>query len=459
MPLKLFNTLSRKIEPFQPLNPPHVGFYACGPTVYDRAHIGNLRTYIFEDILHRILRHEGFDVDFIMNITDVGHLTSDADEGEDKLEKGANREHLSVWEVSEKYTNFFKQDLRSLNIWEPDQWLKATDYIKQQIELIEELAGKGFTYKISDGIYFDTSKFKNYGWLARLKVEGQKEGARVGVNKEKRNPSDFALWKFSPKGQKRQMEWESPWGVGFPGWHIECSAMSMAALGNTIDIHTGGVDHLPVHHTNEIAQSEAATGKPFVRYWLHGEFLLIDNGKMAKSIGNTYTLDTLKEKSFSPLAFRYYCLGTHYRAKLNFTWEGMKAAQNAFEQLQDRVREMPDDIKAKCEKDEEKFFEAIRDDLNVPQALAVVWDMLKSKQSAGAKKSSLLVMDEILGLGLKHIMKLQLKIPKDIDALILRREVARKSKDWKQSDELRKQIEEAGFTLKDTASGQIVEGK
>lgn len=457
MPLKLFNTLSRKIEEFQPIHPPKIGFYACGPTVYDRAHIGNLRSYIFEDVLRRTLIHDGHKVRFVMNITDVGHLTSDADEGEDKLEKGAKREHISVWEVAEKYTKLFKQDLQTLNIEEPDEWLKATDNIKEQIELIKKLETKGFTYKTSDGIYYDTSKFPKYGELARLNLKGQKEGARVEVNNEKRNSTDFALWKFSPKDQKRQMEWESPWGIGFPGWHIECSAMSMKALGESFDIHTGGVDHIPVHHTNEIAQSQGATGKPFVKYWLHGEFLQIDGGKMAKSAGNFYTLDILKEKGFSPMAYRYLVLGAHYRTKLNFTFEALKASQNAYEELVNQVANMADKPKIGCGEIENKFFEAIDNDLNTAQALAVMWEMLKSQNPDSAKKASLFKMDEILGLGLKEIKSI--KIPKIIQKLVEARETARKNKNFKLSDELRSQIFDKGFQVDDTESGPIIKLK
>lgn len=512
MALQLFNTLSRTVEAFQPLHPPKVGYYGCGPTVYDRAHVGNLRAYVFDDVLRRTLMHDGYDVTFVMNITDVGHLTSDADEGEDKLEsvynicikcyecgkitrtpfmatKSAfdtgswenikfNCEHCgtenemykigkdtklflkkyatSAWDASRKYTQLFIKDLAALNISEPDQWLKATDNIPEQIALIQKLEAKGFTYKTTDGIYYDTSKFPSYGKLARLNVAGQKEGARVETNTEKRNPSDFALWKFSPKEGQRQMEWESPWGVGFPGWHIECSAMSMKALGETFDIHTGGVDHIPVHHTNEIAQSEGATGKPFVQYWVHNEFLLVDNGKMSKSLGNFYTLDTLKERGFSPLAYRYYCLGAHYRSKLNFTWEGMQAAQTALDDLVSRVAAMPNEPKIGCAEYEQKFFEAVDNDLNTPQALAVVWGLLKSDYPDHAKKTSLLKMDEVLGLGLATAKREAVDVPVDVQVLVDERAEARQAKDWEKSDELRRQIEAAGFSVKDTTNGQVI---
>jgi len=394
-----------------------------------------------------------------MNITDVGHLTSDADEGEDKLEKGAKREKLSVWDVAEKYTQLFKQDLAALNISEPDVWLKATGTIPEQITLIQKLETKGFTYKTSDGIYFNTSKFPTYGALARLNLEGQKEGARVEVNEEKHNPSDFALWKFSHKDEKRQMEWESPWGVGFPGWAIECSAMSMKALGETFDIHTGGVDHIPVHHTNEIAQSEGATGKPFVKYWVHNEFLLVDGGKMSKSLGNAYTLGDIRQKGFSPLAFRYYCLGAHYRSKLNFTWEGMQAAQTALDQLIERALALGDADGEGATEHEQKFFEAVDNDLATPQALAILWDMLKSSVPDTMKKTTLLRMDEILGLGLAQAKREAIDIPVDVQVLVDERAEARQAKDWEKSDALRKKIEEAGFSVKDTDQGQVVAQK
>lgn len=452
--LKLFNTLTRKVEEFTPIHPPKVGFYACGPTVYDRAHIGNHRANIFDDVLHRALLHEGYKVKFVMNITDVGHLVSDADEGEDKLEKGAQREKISVWDVAKKYTQLFKADLKDLNVIEPDEWLKATENIAEQIALITKLDDKALTYTTSDGVYYDTSKFPNYGKLARLNIEGQKEGARVEANKEKRNPSDFALWKFSAKGEQRQMEWESPWGIGFPGWHIECSAMSMKALGETFDIHTGGVDHIPVHHTNEIAQSEGATGKQFVKYWVHNEFLLVDDGKMAKSLGNVYTLDDLRDKGFSPLAFRYYCLGTHYRSKLNFTWEGLQASQTALDDLLTRTAAMTEPAKIGCAEYEQKFFEAVENDLNTPQALAVVWGLLKSDYPDHAKKASLLKMDEVLGLGLAQAKAEAVDVPVDVQVLIDERAEARLAKDWKKSDALRKKIEDSGFSVKDTADGQ-----
>ncbi len=357
--LKLYNTFSRKKETFKPLKDKRVGLYSCGPTVYSYQHIGNLRSYIFSDILKRVLSYDGYKVKQVMNITDVGHLTSDADEGEDKIEKAARKEGKTAKEISEYYWKVFRQDFKKLNISEPDIWCKATDHIKEQIALIKKLEEKGFTYKTGDGIYFDTSKFKDYGLLSRLKKEGLKAGKRVEM-KDKKNPTDFALWKFSEKPGLRQQEWQSPWAppgvqgkvMGFPGWHTECSAMSMKYLGEysggehcrTIDIHTGGEDHISVHHTNEIAQSEAATGKKFVNFWLHGAFLTFKGEKISKSKGGLYTISDLEEKGFSPLAYRYLCLTAHYSSKLDFSLETLKASQNALEKLYQRIKEIKSQI-------------------------------------------------------------------------------------------------------------------
>ncbi|MDP3964651.1 MAG: cysteine--tRNA ligase [bacterium] len=452
MPLTLYNTLSREKEVFIPIDKDLVSFYACGPTVYNYAHIGNLRTYIFEDIVRRALQYNGFSVRHVMNITDVGHLTDDADAGEDKVEVEAQKSGKSANDIAEFYTNAFKKDLADLNILEPVTWPKATEQINEQITLIQKLEDKGYIYQTSDGVYFDTSKFKHYGRLARLNLKGQQEGARVVRNEEKKNPTDFALWKFSPKDQKRQMEWESPWGTGFPGWHIECSAMSMKELGETIDIHAGGIDHIPVHHTNEIAQSEAATGKKFVNYWLHGEFLLIDKGRMGKSEGNLITLETLKEKGFSPLAYRYFVLQAHYRTKLNFSWEAIEAAQSALDRLCERVSELGKPIIG-CAEYEQKFLDAINDDLNTPQALAVVWDMLKSDNPPAAKQQSIQKFDRVLGLGLDNVIHRPTLIPKTVQKLVSEREEARANNEWEEADRLRDKIEKAGFDVEDTAEG------
>ena len=344
MDLYLYNSLMRRKQQFKPVKPGAVGLYTCGPTVYNYAHIGNLRTYIFEDILKRVLVYNGYAVKHVMNITDVGHLTGDRDMGEDKMEAGAAREGKSAWDIAEFYTQSFKKDIAHLNILPPDVWVKATDTIPEQIALIETLEEKGYTYRTSDGIYFDTAKFKDYTKLSHQDLEALKEGARVERNPEKRNATDFALWKFSPQGLKRQMEWESPWGVGFPGWHLECSAMSMKFLGEQLDIHCGGTDHIDVHHTNEIAQSEAATGKPFFNFWMHGAFLIIQGGKkMAKSEGNFLTLENAFLKNdINPLVYRFASFLTHYRKPMEYSAESIEAARNGLLHLQNQVRQVAD---------------------------------------------------------------------------------------------------------------------
>lgn len=454
--LKLYNTISRKEEEFKPLKKKTVGLYTCGPTVYNYAHIGNLRTYIFEDVLKRVLLLNGYQVKHVMNITDVGHLTSDADEGDDKIEKSAEKENKTVWEIAEHYTKAFKHNMADLNLSEPDIWCKATDHIKEQISWVKKLEKKGFTYQTSDGIYFDTSKFPEYGKLTGQKLDELKEGARVEKNPEKKNASDFALWKFSPKDTKRQMEWDSPWGTGFPGWALECSVMAQKYLGTTIDIHCGGIDHIPVHHTNEIAQAEAVTGKPFVNYWLHGEFLVIGKDeRMGKSEGNFITLQTVIKKGFNPLAYRYFALGTHYRKRLAFSWEALQGAQNALNKLYNTIAGYGEPTTG-CANCENKFLEAINDDLDTPRALAVMWDAIKSDCPPGAKKQTLLKFDEVLGLGLKDAKKEKIEIPINIQEFIKQREEARKNKDFKTSDKLRKEIAEAGFIVEDTDEGPII---
>ncbi len=452
--LKFYNTLTRKKDVFRPIKKNIVKMYTCGPTVYNYAHIGNLRSYIFEDILKRTLLANNFQVSHVMNITDVGHLTSDADEGNDKVEKSAAAQNKTVWEIAKFYTKAFKKNIADLNILPPDIWAKATDHISEQIDWINKLEKKGFTYQISDGIYFDTSKFNNYGKLAGQKLDELQEGARVEKNEEKRNSTDFALWKFSPKDKKRQMEWESPWGIGFPGWHLECSVMATKYLGEQFDIHCGGIDHIPVHHTNEIAQTEAVTNKQFVNYWMHNEFLVLGkNKRMAKSENNFVTLNTLKEKGYNPIAYRYFVLGTHYRKKLTFSWEALEAAQNALENLTAFVAEYGNP-KIGCAKFEKQFMEAINDDLNTPKALAVVWDLLKSNYPPEAKKASLLKFDEVLGLNLS--LAKPLDISNEIKELVVKREIARKKKNYDQADKLRQQIENSGFRVEDTPAGSII---
>ena len=459
MDLKLYNTLTRQKEVFTPVLPPKVGLYTCGPTVYNYAHIGNLRTYIFSDILKRVLTYNGFRVKHVMNITDVGHLTGDRDMGEDKLESGARREGKSAWEIAEYYTEAFKTDIEKLNILPPTLWCKATDTIEDQIKLIRTLEEKGYTYRTSDGIYFDTSKFENYTKLSHQDLDALKEGARVERNPEKRNATDFALWKYSPKEAQRQMEWDSPWGVGFPGWHIECSAMSMKYLGKMLDIHCGGTDHIDVHHTNEIAQSEAATGKPFFRYWMHGAFLIIAGGKkMAKSEGNFLTLDaTLRKNDLDPLAYRFAAFQTHYRKPMEFSSEAIEAAQNGLQHLRNQVRTLRHDAKA-SEVDaayRSRFLEALNNDLNMPRALAVVQDLLKSELSPEVKLATVFDFDRVLGLDLEKSAAHQ-ALPDDVQALVDARQRAREEKQWDLSDQLRDEIQSKGYVVQDAAQGMKV---
>jgi cysteinyl-tRNA synthetase len=461
MKLFLYNSLTRKKQEFKPIQPGKVGLYTCGPTVYDYAHIGNLRTYIFEDILKRVLVYNGYTVKHVMNITDVGHLTGDRDMGEDKMERGAAREGKSAWDIADFYTQAFKKDIRHLNILEPDIWVKATDTLPEQIALVKTLEEKGFTYRTADGIYFDTAKFKGYNKLSHQDLEALKEGARVERNPEKRNPTDFALWKFSPPGSKRQMEWDSPWGVGFPGWHLECSAMSMKFLGDQLDIHCGGTDHIDVHHTNEIAQSEAATGKPFFNFWLHGAFLIIQGGKkMAKSEANFLTLENAFVKNnINPLAYRFASFLTHYRKPMEYSNEGIEAARNGLLHLQNQVRQVSagggDDSHAVNTEFRNRFKKAINDDLNMPRAMAVVQEMLKSNMHDAEKHMCILDFDRVLGLGLDALddaPALPAEVQKRVDARIK----ARQAKDFAASDQLRAEIEALGYQVQDTKDGMKV---
>jgi len=376
--LKLYNTLTKKKEVFLPIDKKEVKIYTCGPTVYWYQHIGNMRAYIFSDVLQKVLEYNGYNVKKIINVTDVGHLTSDADTGEDKMEKEAKKENKSAKEVAEFYFNAYLSDLKKLNIKLPFKFPRATDHIKEQIKLIKILDRKGYTYKTNDGIYFDTGKFKSYGKMAKLDIEGLEAGKRIALG-DKKNKTDFALWKFSPKNEERQQEWSSPWGIGFPGWHIECSAMAMKYLGKTLDIHTGGIDHIPIHHTNEIAQSEAATGKKFVNYWLHNEFLTFKKEKVSKSTGGLYTISELDDVGYEPLIFRYFCLQTKYRQKLDFSLDKLKAAKKAYERIKKKAAELKKiEPKGKdlTKEYNARFLSSINDDLNTPAALQVVWKML-----------------------------------------------------------------------------------
>jgi cysteinyl-tRNA synthetase len=460
-PLFLYNTLSLKKEEFKPIKKASVGLYTCGPTVYNYAHIGNLRTYLFEDLLVRVLKYNGYQVNRVMNITDVGHLTGDMDMGEDKLEVGAKREGKSAWDIAAFYTESFKKDLAILNILEPDVWCKATDNIPEQIAMIKKLADKGYTYQTSDGIYFDTSKIKDYNKLSHLPLAELKEGARVEKNDEKKNPTDFALWKFSPAGAKRQMEWGSPWGTGFPGWHIECSAMSLKYLGDQLDIHCGGIDHINIHHTNEIAQSEAATGQKFFNYWMHGAFLNIKGGKkMAKATDNFLTVDNaFHKKGINPLAYRFSALQVNYRKPMEYSEEGIRQAEEGLNSLLGQIAALGEARGEVSADFKDKFLAVINDDLNLPQALALIASVLKSKLSPADKLATILDFDSVLGLGLDKAAALVApdldlhSLPDSVQKLVAARQSARTAKDWPESDRLRKEIAAAGYIMEDTKDG------
>ncbi|MBE0410904.1 MAG: cysteine--tRNA ligase [Anaerolineales bacterium] len=454
MNLRLFDTYTRKLRDFEPLHPPEVGMYACGPTVYDYAHIGNLRTYIFEDVLRRVLEYNGYRVKHVVNITDVGHLTSDADSGEDRMEIGSRRTGMTAWEIAEIYTQAFLTDIQHLNILEPHIWCRATDHIQEQVDLIQCIESAGYTYQTTDGVYFDTSRLSDYGYLARLNVDGLQSGARVQAG-EKRNPTDFALWKFSTPDEQRQMEWDSPWGTGFPGWHIECSAMAAKYLGAFFDIHCGGEDHIMVHHPNEIAQTQACHQTRLANFWMHGYFLQIDSSRMGKSVGNFITLQTLSEQGYEPLVWRFYCLGAHYRSKLNFSWEGLDSAKAALNRLRNYAFEWGDPGSA----DEgylKTFSEQINDDLNMPRVLALVWDLVKSDLDAATKKATLLEFDRVLGFGLAEWQPEKVQIPDEIIELAEQRQQARQEKHWADADELREEIRQKGFEIEDTPEGARV---
>lgn len=456
--ITLYNTLSRKEETFNSIKEDIIGIYSCGPTVYHYAHIGNLRAYVFADILRRSFLYAGYTVKHIINITDVGHLVGDGDEGEDKLEAGAKREGKTAWEIAKFYEEAFMEDLKLLNIpTEAYIFPRATENIQEQIDIISTLEKQGYTYKITDGVYFDTSLFSHYADLAKLDVKGLQSGARVEENKEKKNITDFALWKFSPLNETRQMEWQSPWGKGFPGWHIECSAMSMKSLGNHFDIHTGGIDHIPVHHTNEIAQSECATGVKYVNYWMHVNFLNDQSGKMSKSKEDFLRLKTIIDENISALAYRYYLLTTHYRAEIAFSFTSLKGATSAYEKLCSWVlenRALSGNISEEYKKE---FDDYIFNDVGTPQAVALIWKLLKDEAVMPADKyKTILSWDEVLGLGLKDLVKEVVNIPREVQSLLDERLHAKESKDWAKSDELRTKIEALGFSVKDTKDGQEV---
>lgn len=471
--MKLYNTASKKIEEFKPLHAPWVTFYSCGPTVYDFTHIGHLRTYVNNDILKRTLSFLGYKVKHVMNITDVGHLTDDGDEGEDKMEKGAEKRGTTVWELARVYTDYFISSIDALNIIRPDVFPNATQHIPEFIEMIKVLESMGFVYETDEALYFDVEKFPDYGKLSGQKLEEKITRARgeVYLDAKKKNPADFALWfKATGRFKNHVMRWPSDWGEGFPGWHIECSAMCMKYLGETVDIHAGGIDHIPVHHENEIAQSEAATGKQFVRYWFHNEFLLVEGQKMSKSLGNFYTIDDIKNRQINLMALRLLYLQTHYRQIMNFTWKSLYAASNAYNKLINHIGELKQEtssrkpttvvgLREEAENYRQKFIDAISDDIQAPKAVAVLWEVVKSNLSPDDKLRLVVEIDEVLGLNLKNIRLIAVEIPEEIRKLAEEREEARLAKDFKKSDELRKKISDMGYNIKDTDEGYKISKK
>lgn len=458
MSIHIFNTLGRKKEAFSPLVAGKVGMYTCGLTVYGRGHIGNFRAFIVADLFRRVFEANGYAVTHVVNITDVGHLVGDGDDGEDKMDVTAKKTGESAWDIAAKFTALYFDDAKKFNLHTPTVSPKATDHIAEQIAMIEEIEKNGFAYRVSDGIYFDTSKLAVYGQLSGQSMDEKEGGARVSIG-DKKNPADFALWKFSPDGVERHMIWDSPWGKGFPGWHIECSAMSAKYLGVPFDVHTGGVDHIAVHHENEIAQTLAAKNCLEANVWVHNEFLQIDGGKMSKSLGNTYTIEDLAEHHVHPLAFRLFLLGAHYRSPQNFTWEAVGASHIALANIRDAVRDLPKPTDADAES-MAKFMERMNDDLDTAGALAIFYGVLNDGvMDRTVKAATLLKMDDVLGLALEDVLARPLIVPDSITKMLDERSTARANKDWKKSDEIRDVIAEAGFIVEDTATGQRLKEK
>ena len=464
MSLKLYNTLTKQKEEFKPLEGNEVRIYTCGPTVYSFAHIGNFRAYVFMDTLRRVLKENGYTLKHVMNITDVGHLESDADEGEDKMEKAARKENKDPYEIAAYYTDIFFRDMGRLNIERPEIIAKATDHIKDMLNFVKELVANGYAYETSKAIYFDISKLDKYPVLSNRNLDDQIAGARVDVDPEKRNPYDFAVWIKAP--ENHIMKWESPWGLSYPGWHLECSAMGRKYLGDEFDIHTGGVDHIPTHHENEIAQSKGCTGHIPAKRWMHVEFLQVDGGKMSKSLGNTYTLDQLQEKGIEPLAYKMFCYTAHYRTKLNFTFEGALSTQKALNRLREGyLTHLQNDEKIDEEEIKEykqRFLDAVNDDLNMPLAMGIVWEVVRNNKKSKQFAELLLEFDRILGLDLENSKKYleeqeKVELPKEILELVEQRKIARENKDWAESDRIRDVLKEKGYTVKDTKEGQIIE--
>lgn len=478
MALNLYNTLTRKKEVFKPISDSEVKMYCCGPTVYNYAHIGNLRTYIFEDFLRRVLEYNGYDVNHVMNVTDVGHLTDDADSGEDKMAKGAKREKKTVLEIADFYTEAFFNDIVDLNITSPTTIAKATEHIKEMQNLVRQLETNGFTYEAKGNVYYDISKFKYYTDLGRLNLEQTMQTDRIQDDTGKKNKHDFVLWFTKSKFQDQALKWDSPWGTGYPGWHLECSAMAAKYLGSQFDIHCGGVDHIQVHHTNEIAQSEAAFNvRPWVRYWIHGEFLVFNKGKMSKSDGTFITLQVLKDKGYEPLLYRFFCINSQYRQKLNFSYEALDNTVKEFDSLKKKIlaikKELKLDKSKSTEKDityeqsnefiafQTKFVEAINDDLNLPKALGILNEVLKSDLTPGEKLALVYDFDKIFALNFEDLVEEDKSLSEDkmqeIQPILDNRAKAREEKNWELADKLRDELKEKGFAVKDTQDGQIVE--
>ena len=463
MELKLYNTLTRKKENFKPLIGNEVRIYTCGPTVYNYAHIGNFRSYIFMDNLRRVLKYNGYSLKHVMNITDVGHLESDADEGEDKMEKAAKRENKNPYDIAKFYTEAFFKDMESLNIEIPEIIAKATEHIPEMIEYVKKIIENGYAYETSKGIYFDISKLDKYPVLSNRKMDEQIAGARVDVDPEKKNPYDFALWIKAP--ENHIMKWESPWGLSYPGWHLECTAMGNKYLGEEFDIHTGGVDHIPIHHENEIAQAKGATGKIHAKLWMHVEFLQVDGGKMSKSLGNVYTISQLAERGIEALAYKLFCYSAHYRTKLNFTFDGALSSQKALNRLREgylKHLKGEDEVKNEIIQEyETKFLETINDDLNIPAAMGIIWDIVRSGQKSKKYAELLEKFDQVLGLDIKNSQRYlekqsNIEIPEEIKELIEKRKIARQEKNWKLSDEIRDILVKKGYQVEDSKEGMIV---
>lgn len=465
MSLKLYNTLTKQKEEFKPLEGNEVRIYSCGPTVYSFAHIGNFRAYIFMDNLRRVLRANGYTLKHVMNITDVGHLESDADEGEDKMEKAAKKENKDPYEIAAFYTDIFFRDMGRLNIQRPEIVAKATDHIKDMIEFVKVLVEKGYVYETSRALYFDISKLDKYPVLSNRNLDDQIAGARVDVDPEKKNPYDFAVWIKAP--ENHIMKWESPWGLSYPGWHLECSAMGKKYLGEEFDIHTGGVDHIPTHHENEIAQSKGCTGHIPAKRWMHVEFLQVDGGKMSKSLGNTYTLDQLQEKGIEPLAYKLFCYTAHYRTKLNFTFDSAISSQKALNRLREsyllHLESEDNNVeKEKIEEYRKRFMDAVNDDLNMPLAMGIVWEVARNEIKSKQYAKLLIEFDKILGLDIEHSKDYlekeeKIELPEEIKSLVEQRKQARENKDWAESDRIRDLLKEQGYVVKDTKEGQVIE--